>query len=120
MDFTQILTSLFILLISGSLSTVLAVKITQAVMNEKLKNIQKDLESHLTTSADDIDKLRSDVSDSIKGCKINASEKIEVAMDYIKRVEINKADRSEVNLLIDSTKRIEQKLDLLIRDMTTK
>jgi len=120
MDYTQILTSLAIFLISGSLSTILAVKITQAVMNEKLKNIQKDLESHLTVSSNDIAKLRVEISDSFKGCKFNSSEKMEVAMDYIKRVEINKADRSEVNLLIDSTKRIEQKLDLLIMNKVDK
>lgn len=120
MDYTQILTSLAIFLISGSLSTILAVKITQAVMNEKLKNIKESFEGHVTASLGDINKLRSEMSDSFRSCKFNSSEKMEVAMDYIKRVEINKADRSEVNLLIDSTKRIEQKLDLLIRDMTAK
>ena len=120
MDYTQILTSLAIFLISGSLSTILAVKITQAVMNEKLKNIQKDLNSHLETSYDDISKLKVEVLHSLNGYKTNTSEKIDVVMDYIKRVELNKADRSEVNLLIDSTKRIEQKLDLLIMNKVDK
>ena len=120
MDLNQLLTSFAIFLITGAASTIIAVKITQAVMKEKLTNIKEAFDGHLTTSADDIAKLRIEISDSFKGCKFNSSEKMEVAMDYIKRVEFNKADRSEVNLLIDSTKRIEQKLDLLIRDMTVK
>lgn len=120
MDLSQLLSSIAFFFITGASSTIIAVKITQAVMNEKLRNIKETLDNHISTSIDDTEKIRNEISNSLVGCKLNATEKMDVAMDYIKRVELNKADRSEVNLLIGSINRIEQKVDLIIRDMNSK
>ena len=47
-------------------------------------------------------------------CRGNHKDRMDALMDYIKRVESSKTDRSEFNMVIDNMKRIEGKLDLLI------
>jgi len=112
----QILMAIILPVITGIASTILAVKISQSVMNERVNNIKAEFERHQAQSSDESSRLKYELADLVKSSQINTAERLDIIMDYIKRVELNKADRSEVNLLIDATKRIEQKLDLLIRD----
>jgi outer membrane PBP1 activator LpoA protein len=116
MDLAQILTAIILAVLTGAASTILAVKISQSVMNERVSNMKTEFERHQAQSSDESSRLKYELADLVKNSQANTGERLDIIMDYIKRVELNKADRSEVNLLIDATKRIEQKLDLLIRD----
>jgi hypothetical protein len=116
MDLTQALVALVVVLITEVVSTIIAVKVSQSIMGEKLNNMNKSFDDHRSQSDGEITRLKYELSDLVKASQLNIAERLDITMDYITRVELNKADRSEVNLLIDATKRIEQKLDLLIRD----
>jgi len=114
MDYSQFVQELSALIVAGAASTVIAIKVTQSVMEEKLKAMKFNQEEHRREMLEESGRIRSDVNEFMDNYNENHKERIDIAMDYIKRVEFNKADRSEVNLVIDATKRIEHKLDLLI------
>jgi hypothetical protein len=66
-----------------------------------------------------IDRFRTEIQESTTTCRANHKERVDSAMEYIKRVEANKTDRTEFNMVIDNMKRIEGKLDLLILRKTS-
>lgn len=114
MDYSQILLAFGPIVLSGIISAYVAMKITQSVMGEKIKNIKDNFDEYRAAVRADIVKLQSDTTDMMLSCRVNQNEKMEVAMDYIKRVEINKADRTEVALVIAGIARVEEKLDQLL------
>lgn len=88
--------------------------VMQAVLNERLKNIKENLIKHENDSKDEIIIMRKELVDIVTTSGTAANERINAVLDYVKRVEANKADRSEMNLVVDTMRRVEQKLDLLI------
>jgi hypothetical protein len=110
MDFTQITLVVLPILLSTGLSYV----IMQAVLSERLKNVKENFDKHETSSRDDISGMKKELLDAINTQSANYAKDINGLSEYIKRVEANKADRSEVNLIVDTMRRVEQKLDLLI------
>jgi len=96
------------------LSTLINYAIMQAVLKERLKNVKETMDNHISSSKGEASDMKKEVVDTMTACRATNADKINGAIDYIKRVEANKADRSEMNLVIDTMKRVEQKLDLLI------
>ena len=91
MTFSDLLLEFGPVVLSGLLSAYVAMKITQAVMNERINNLKDQIEKH----------------------KVDLLSKIDDTMGYIEKVEQAKADKSEVSLAIDLIKRVDQKIDQL-------
>ena len=114
MDYSQLIMDGALLLFGGAASTVVATKVSQSVTDEKLKSMKENIESNRGESSEESVRLRSEIFDSMGSCRGNHKDRMDALMDYIKRVESSKTDRSEFNMVIDNMKRIEGKLDLLI------
>lgn len=111
---SQFVGEIIALIVFASGSTIAAVKITQAVINERLTNMKNDLDKHKEDSSEEFIRFKEEISTSMGGCRANHKERIDSLTDYVKRVEASKADKSEFNLVYDNLKRLEQKVDLLI------
>lgn len=83
-------------------------------MGEKIRNIKDNFDEYKADVKAEILKVKTETADTMFNCRLNQNEKMEVAMDYIKRVELNKADRTEVALVIAGINRVEEKLDQLL------
>lgn len=110
MNFTEVA----LVIVPILLSTAINYAIMQAILSERLKNVKENFEKHETSSKDDIGIMKKELLDAINAQSLNFSKELTGVSEYIKRVEANKADRSEVNLIVDTMRRVEQKLDLLI------
>ena len=114
MDYGSAAIQIGIMLIASIIGSVITAKIRESVMSERLNNTKKDLESFKVHVSNEFDKVRSDNSDVMASCQRNQSERTTMAMDYIRRVESSKADKSEVMLVVDTVRRVEQKIDQLM------
>lgn len=114
MDLSQLPLDAALIAASAIVSAFTSSKVTSAVMNEKLQNIKNEFDDHKKSYGEEIMKIKGEINESMSGCRVNHKDRLDGLNEYIKRVEANKADKSEVNMIIDTTKRIEQKLDLLI------
>ena len=114
MDYSQLIMDGALLLFGGVASTVVATKVSQSVTDEKLKAMKENIESNREEASEESTRLRSEILDSMGSCRGNHKDRLDALMDYIKRVDASKADRSEFNMVIDNMKRIESKLDVLI------
>lgn len=107
-------TEVLLVIIPIIFSTVISWVVLQAVLKERLKNVKENLDGHIQDSRAEVTEMKKEMLQTMSSCRLTHSDKVEDAFDYIKRVELNKADRSEVNLIVDTMRRVEQKLDLLI------
>ena len=114
MDYGSAAIQIGIMLIASIISSVITTKIRESVMSERLNNTKKELESFKTHVSNELDKMKTDNSDAMASCQRNQSERTTMAMDYIRRVESSKADKSEVMLVVDTVRRVEQKIDQLM------
>lgn len=114
MDYSQIVPEAVTVFISAAAAAIVSLKVMQAVMNEKLKHMKTSVDEVKSSTHEEVQSFRDEVLVSMANCKEHSRERYDSNLEYIKRVEANKADRSEVNLVIEATRRIEQKLDLLI------
>ena len=113
-NFTQFIPELAVLLIAGGSSTYITSRISQALIKERVDAVKSDFAQHKEDSFAEFARFKEDILASISSCKSNHRDRIDDLVEYIKRVELNKADKSEFNLVYDNLKRVEQKLDLLI------
>jgi hypothetical protein len=83
-------------------------------MEERIKSLEKQLDEHTNAHDDAMTSIKDDIRESLNSYKVSSAERVEFIIDYIKRVEANKADRSEFNLVIQAIGRLEQKFDSYI------
>jgi F0F1-type ATP synthase membrane subunit b/b' len=118
MNWIEILVGVVTILLALA-SSLIATKKTEATMEERTRNIDEKLNSHIESHATEMVSLKSDIASLINGQRSSTAERIEFILDYIKRVESNKADDSKVDMVISTIQRVENKvdrvMDLLIR-----
>lgn len=107
-----------IMLLASIIGSIITTKVRESVMNERLQNTRNDLEVLRQHVAAELDKAKTDTNDIMSSCQRNQSDRMTIAMDYIRRVETSKADKSEVLLVIDTMRRVEQKLDQLMINLS--
>lgn len=107
-----------IMLLASIIGSIITTKVRESVMNERLQNTRNDLEALRQHVTAEIDKAKTDTNDIMSSCQRNQSDRMTIAMDYIRRVETSKADKSEVLLVIDTMRRVEQKLDQLMINLS--
>lgn len=107
-----------IMLLASIIGSIITTKVRESVMNERLQNTRNDLEVLRQHVAAELDKAKTDTNDTMSSCQRNQSDRMTIAMDYIRRVETSKADKSEVLLVIDTMRRVEQKLDQLMINLS--
>ena len=107
-----------IMLLASIIGSIITTKVRESVMNERLQNTRNDLEALRQHVTAEIDKAKTDTNDIMSSCQRNQSDRTTIAMDYIRRVETSKADKSEVLLVIDTMRRVEQKLDQLMINLS--
>ena len=110
----DLITQVLLVILPIVLSTLISWVVMQAVLKERLANMKASLDGHIQDSRQEITEVKKELLQSTSSCRMSHTDKMEDMNDYIKRVELNKADRSEVNLIVDTMRRVEQKLDLLI------
>lgn len=106
MDVTQIIVS--------GVTALVSIGASYGIIRERLNNVKENLKSHEENTRKAMIDLKVEITETMGGCRLNSADKADTLLDYIKRVEASKADKSEVNLVIDTMRRVEQKLDLLI------
>ena len=107
-----------LMLLVSIIGSIITTKVRESVMNERLQNTRNDLEALRQHVTAELDKAKTDTSDIVSSCQRNQSDRMTIAMDYIRRVETSKADKSEVLLVIDTMRRVEQKLDQLMINLS--
>ena len=107
-----------LMLLVSIIGSIITTKVRESVMNERLQNTRNDLEALRQHVTAEIDKAKTDTNDMMSSCQRNQSDRTTIAMDYIRRVETSKADKSEVLLVIDTMRRVEQKLDQLMINLS--
>lgn len=107
-----------LMLLVSIIGSIITTKVRESVMNERLQNTRNDLEALRQHVATELDKAKTDTNDIMSSCQRNQSDRMTIAMDYIRRVETSKADKSEVLLVIDTMRRVEQKLDQLMINLS--
>ena len=107
-----------LMLLVSIIGSIITTKVRESVMNERLQNTRNDLEVLRQHVAAELDKAKTDANDIMSSCQRNQSDRMTIAMDYIRRVETSKADKSEVLLVIDTLRRVEQKLDQLMINLS--
>lgn len=107
-----------LMLLVSIIGSIITTKVRESVMNERLQNTRNDLEALRQHVATELDKAKTDMNDIMSNCQRNQSDRMTIAMDYIRRVETSKADKSEVLLVIDTMRRVEQKLDQLMINLS--
>ena len=107
-----------LMLLVSIIGSIITTKVRESVMNERLQNTRNDLEVLRQHVATELDKAKTDTNDIMSSCQRNQSDRMTIAMDYIRRVETSKADKSEVLLVIDTMRRVEQKLDQLMINLS--
>ena len=107
-----------LILLVSIIGSIITTKVRESVMNERLQNTRNDLEALRQHVATELDKAKTDTNDMMSSCQRNQSDRTTIAMDYIRRVETSKADKSEVLLVIDTMRRVEQKLDQLMINLS--
>ena len=107
-----------LMLLVSIIGSIITTKVRESVMNERLQNTRNDLEVLRHHVAAEFDKAKTDTNDMMSSFQRNQSDRTTIAMDYIRRVETSKADKSEVLLVIDTMRRVEQKLDQLMINLS--
>ena len=83
-------------------------------MLERTNNIESNLDKHIEAHNTEMASLKSDIAALVNNYRSSSVERIEFILDYIKRVESNKADNSRVDIVITNIQRLEDKVDKIM------